>query len=321
MTVLTFKKGELPLYYGGKFLYRTDAENYTDYLSMKEANKIAFSKKYHQPEYISLLKNKLAFSFYCEDWGIPIPRLVSYNMSSTFFYNGKNIQIADKESLISFYRHVFKEEQIKSLFIKPIAEHGGTGCQLLTHKNMDAVVEQFGDKLITGGFIHQERVEQHPDINAIYSHSLNTMRFETFIDEKGKVHLLCCYIRFGSGGNFVDNNSSGGFYVGVDLYTGRLLGSGRQKMKSGKGGRLFFNHPDTHFPLKDFKIPYFEEAVNLVRQCVKIIPSRYIGWDVAITGHGPMLIEGNGHSAIKTADIASGGYLKNPIVQEMLKEA
>lgn len=91
----------------------------------------------------------------------------------------------------------------------------------------------FGDTLLTGAFVHQEGVDQHPEINKIYPHSVNTVGIESYIDNSGKTNILGTFIRFGTNGKVVDNVSSGGFYVPVDPETGRLKATGIQGMISG----------------------------------------------------------------------------------------
>jgi len=44
-----------------------------------------------------------------------------------------------------------------------------------------------------------------------------------------------------------------------------------------------------------------------------------IGWDIAISNHGPVLIEGNArYYDMQLSDIAYGGYRNNPVFQKAL---
>ena len=47
----------------------------------------------------------------------------------------------------------------------------------------------------------------------------------------------------------------------------------------------------------------FKEAVELVKEAAKVIPEvAYVGWDVAVTENGPLIIEGNhfpGHDILQ----------------------
>ena len=47
---------------------------------------------------------------------------------------------------------------------------------------------------------------------------------------------------------------------------------------------------------------------------------RIIGWDVAISITGPIIVEGNSDYAIRVNDQAYGGYLAHPVLKEILDE-
>ena len=47
----------------------------------------------------------------------------------------------------------------------------------------------------------------------------------------------------------------------------------------------------TGFKFKGFKFPYFKESVNLCIEAAHRCKNPFIGWDVAITENGPVLIE------------------------------
>jgi hypothetical protein len=54
-------------------------------------------------------------------------------------------------------------------------------------------------------------------------------------------------------------------------------------------------HPTTKWKLKGTKLPFIKESVELVKNMAKVVPElSYIGWDVAITPSGPVIVEGNG---------------------------
>jgi hypothetical protein len=44
----------------------------------------------------------------------------------------------------------------------------------------------------------------------------------------------------------------------------------------------------------DFKLPHWQEARKLAERAARLfLPLRTIGWDVALTEEGPLLLEGN----------------------------
>lgn len=312
-------KNELPQVYIGKRLYRKEVENYLDYLSSKEIDKITNSKILHKPIYSGILRNKLFFAYHLEHLDLPTPKLMGYNFGSFFVFNGIKTAVANTETARSFFKNYLEAHKLKGIFIKPLDDNGGKGCHLLTRGNLTEKLEEHGSTFLNGNFIYQKVVIQHDDINKIYSHSINTIRFTTFMDTIGKTHILSAMMRFGNNGSVVDNSSSGGFYVNIDLANGQLKGKGNQAMKH--GGNIFESHPETGFKLDGFKIPYYIEACALIGQVNQSIPERIVGWDIAIATDGPVLIEGNDNNSWFGVDIAHGGLLKNPLMSEILNEA
>lgn len=67
-------------------------------------------------------------------------------------------------------------------------------------------------------------------------------------------------------------------------------------------------------------MPYFKETCEEVVKAVKIIPNRFIGWDVAITPEEPTIVEGNSGPHIPSIDIEFGGLLNNPHIKKVLAD-
>ncbi len=155
----------------------------------------------------------------------------------------------------------------------------------------------------------QKKVEQHPDLNRIYPHSINTIRLVTILDRKrNEIIPFSAVLRVGANGNIVDNWAAGGLAIGVDIETGQLNEYGFYK--HGKGTKTL-RHPETDFLFKGFTIPYFQEAVS---QAVKLhrhlLPLYVIGWDIAVTPTGILFIEGNDNLEISINQETNGGLKK-----------
>jgi hypothetical protein len=260
----------------------------------------------------------LSFSLFANHHHLPVPKTISYNINRNFCFNSQVHYINTNTELISFFSKVFNETHETSLFIKPISGIGGKGCFLLNKEELEQQILKHGDELLLNNFIHQEKIKQHDGISKIYADSINTVRINTYLDQYGKCHIISALMRFGSGNMVTDNESSGGFFIGIDLESETLKGKGMQSME--KGGMVHDQHPDSKIILDGFKVPFFKESLQLVKQAALMIPTRIIGWDVAITPHGPIIIEGNSNTSLHMADVAFGGLCKLPIVQEILKE-
>ena len=315
---LWISKGNIPMHYFGRFLYRKRYTNPSDYMDMKQYRAIIFSKRNNEDEYVHLLSNKFLFSLLCEKHRLPTPTVLSYNMRGNFFYADTLSRISKIDELIQFFETVFNTTSQKRLFIKSFCGYGGTEVFLVHREKLYEQLKNFGDILLTSAFIHQESIEQHSDLNKIYPNSVNTIRIETYIDKSGKANILGTFIRFGANGRVVDNVSSGGFYVPVHPETGTLMATGIQSMIF--GGNEFKKHPDTNFQFEGFRIPFFDEAKNLCMKLTEYIPNRLAGWDIAITPSGPVVIEGNHTPGITVGEIGYGGYVKHPLFTEMISK-
>ncbi|MDT7829339.1 sugar-transfer associated ATP-grasp domain-containing protein [Pricia sp. S334] len=309
-------KKSFPIHYIIRFLYRNEYKNPYDYLDMKQYRSIILSKKNNQEEYVHLLSDKFLFSLLCEKYGLPSPKVVSYNMNGSFFYNGKVQSAGIVEELFECFKNVLQTSGVKRLFIKSFCGYGGTEVFLLEYSSLKEDLKKFGNIILTGAFVHQEGIVQHAEVNKIYPHSINTLRVETYIENSGKINILGMVMRFGAGGKFVDNLSSGGFSVPVEPLTGNLMPKGLQRIRF--GGNVYYRHPDTDFEFKGYKIPYFNEARQLCLQLAQHIPNRLVGWDIALTPNGPVVIEGNHTPGIMLGEIGYGGYVKHPLFNEMI---
>ncbi|MDX1365051.1 MAG: sugar-transfer associated ATP-grasp domain-containing protein, partial [Arenibacter latericius] len=109
-----------------------------------------------------------------------------------------------------------------------------------------------------------------------------------------------------------------GFFVGVNMDEGTLKKNGHYMPEY--GGKLINKHPDSGFKIEGFKIPYFKEACEEVLKGVKIIPDRFIGWDVAISTMGPVIVEANSGPHLPSADIGYGGLLQNRHIKKLIEE-
>jgi len=150
-------------------------------------------------------------------------------------------------------------------------------------------------------FLIEEPIIQHEKMNSINPGSVNTCRIVSCMNDKDEVTLLASFIRIGNGIAVVDNFNSGGMTAKVDINSGKIL-----EDAVNKEGTIFDKHPISGTKIKDFEIPFFDEAKKMVIEAAKLSKNvRYVGWDVAITENGPTLVEGNqypGHDIYQVAE-------------------
>lgn len=171
--------------------------------------------------------------------------------------------------------------------VKPYDGLGGKGIYKCYSKDVADRKALFDDCVANRMFL-EDLIIQHPEMNVLCPKSVNTMRIITFNDH-GKSEILWICLRVGNGHNDVDNFSAEGMAILVDMQTGKLIG----KSLNGKNEE-FTHHPVTGVKFEDFQIPCFEEAKELVlKASLESDKILVVGWDVAISENGPVVIEGN----------------------------
>lgn len=135
---------------------------------------------------------------------------------------------------------------------------------------------------------------QHPEMKKVSPHAVNTLRIVTVMTrdpahgiETDKVHFLYATLRMACGESVVDNLHSHGLAADVDLESGECVTDAVDY-----DGRVYPVHPDTGEPIRGFGVPCFREALALVQRAGSDIEG-YLGWDVAVTDQGPVIIEVN----------------------------
>ena len=192
-------------------------------------------------------------------------------------------QDAPKEQVLDFMkRH-------PQFIAKPLGGCCGRGIEKVNLENYDSPEAAY-DALMALNipFELEELIIQHPAVSAIYPEAINTVRTVT-INKDGEVHVICAYFRIGNNGKHVDNFNSGGMVAPVDEITGIVKDRAIDKQKN-----LYEVHPYTGTPIKGFQFPDWDKALAMVRKAATEVPQMgYIGWDVAFSVNGPLLIEGN----------------------------
>ena len=315
--MLLFVKKEVPMYYF-KHLYKKEITNVFDYLGTAEAARIQRDKGLHKYEHTSIMNNKLNFALYCQNFSLPTPTLLGHNLLKSYFLNGELRTIENKDQLVQYFENLLDASGEDDLFVKPLADYGGKGCLKLSKKKLSRQIDSNMESLLANGHIFSKVVQQHPEIDKIHSKSLNTLRIITYITDENTTEVVSTFMRFGIGESIVDNGSSGGLYVGIGTQKGQLKDYGYKTMTF--GGDKVTHHPNSNFRFGGFKIPYFKEACELAVSAVDYFPDRWIGWDIAITPDGPIIIEANDCPDLHMSDVASEGLLKNRHIKNLVEK-
>lgn len=183
------------------------------------------------------------------------------------------------------------------IIIKPEVSSGGKGILKAgisqgAHEIWNMILEAAKeDENLRCGVV-EECLLQHEEMKKLCPDSINTVRLVTLY-WCGKYKLLYAACRMGAGdGKPVDNVSQGGLAIGVDAESGVF-----NTVAADKDGEPVAVHPGSGIELKGFQIPYWKEILALVKNSsIKIFETAglgYVGWDVAVTPNGPVIVEGN----------------------------
>ncbi len=150
--------------------------------------------------------------------------------------------------------------------------------------------ELFKNLINDGYTLIEEPIEQHPDMLKLSIKSVPTLRVCTGIDLKGNVHILNMTLRI--------NNDR-------DVCSGRpwtLLSDDGVITKPMVSKSPLFEiikiNPVTNKKYIGFKVPMINEAKKMAKDVASSHKNLlYVGWDVAISKNGPVLIEANDYPA------------------------
>ncbi|TVP47777.1 MAG: hypothetical protein EA350_04400 [Gemmatimonadales bacterium] len=160
------------------------------------------------------------------------------------------------------------------------------------------------------GWIVQRFVEQHPEVMELSPGSVCTVRAVTCLDVEGRPTLQRTTFRVGRHGSETDNVSGGGVGLSVDPATG-ILGAGRHA--AAEGGARVTRHPDSGIPFEGRRLPMWPELRDLCLRVAQVFPeARWVGWDVALSRTGPVVIEGNAFWAGAYMQAHGAGLLDGP---------
>lgn len=188
------------------------------------------------------------------------------------------------------------------IVVKPTDGRSGVGVTILSLTEEDVadearfretLVDRFGTEV---DWIAQERLRNHDEISPIALDAVATTRLSTMINEQGAPEIVTNVLRFAQRpGSVVDNLKNGGLMAPADFDTGEL-GPGCV----GRGVGDFDRHPANDEPITGRKVPFWDEAKALALDAHGRGFPEYnlVGWDVAITNDGPVLIEGNGQPSM-----------------------
>jgi hypothetical protein len=134
--------------------------------------------------------------------------------------------------------------------------------------------------------IVQPFIENHPDIARVGNGALAALRIVTGINEKGEAEFVATLIGLPHG---ACETSVSAVLCSLDPRSGRIHHAALPD------GTPVARHPDTGAPIAGIALPFWRESVDLVLRVHARAFSHFafLGWDVALTLDGPVLLETN----------------------------
>lgn len=196
-------------------------------------------------------------------------------------------------------------QEYGGLFVKPDDLVQGIGCAKIQLSETGSILlddKPTSEEGLSILFAKTEKLQaerlviQHRDLAAFHPNSVNTLRIITMKDSSGNITVNRSLLRMGIGGRCVDNWCTGG--LAVKINRDGTLSEYAWFEKPTQGPQT--EHPDTGVTFKGYKLPYWDESVQLALHAHRaLVPNLFsVGWDVAITPTGPILIEANPNFSI-----------------------
>jgi len=307
------RERELPQHYFSLLLYRKGNDP-SHFIGRKRCWKIRRQYFYRGIEHsLSYLENKHLFWVHLKSTDIPIIDLAAHSTQNAIFDTRKAeiYKLCRPADITASLQAIGTAHGTDDLFAKPVFGLQGNACILFrqgvpVNQSMEAVYAL----LRRYPYIIQPRIDQVPALEAVNTSSVNTIRLNVFSEKGQPPRILTPFAKFGAGGAVVDNAGSGGLILPLNLQTGRASGPAFRFLK--QGGATYSRHPDTQYPFDDFEVPQFAEACSVALRASEFFPHRFIGWDVAITSNGPVIVEGNSGPNLDCIQTLEGGFRNHP---------
>lgn len=181
---------------------------------------------------------------------------------------------------------------VDRIVYKPVDGSGGIGIKVIDKSNYSDTKQLFDAITALPAGVLESWIQQHDIMSAAYPHAVNCIRVATLFRD-GKCSHLGAIFTLGYGNKQIANSIQGAIFALIDITTGTVISD-----FCNYSDEVYREHPDTGFVPKGFVVPYWKEIMELTAEAAALVPQvGYVGWDVAISKDGPVLIEGNSISA------------------------
>jgi hypothetical protein len=301
----------LPCDYYTYALWQPDRRaNIDNYLYTNEA--VRLFKVLNRPSHSDPVGDKLAFHELCKAHVLPTPAVLA-----AFAPTGKLLEFeagrAPQCDLFVKPRRGVSGEGAERFRWHGVAFENDSGCRL-TPEGLDGYLANRA-KRENRTLLVQPLLSSHPDLRVKSNGALATARLVTGRAPDGDVVAIFGFVYF----SLLDRrNTAQRWHVEglIDLASGRLMSTPPQDRPSIIDRRRVLGSDDAS------TLPDWDTALQYAKLAHHVCPNFvFIGWDVAFTDHGPMLIEGNANWSANTYQLLRGGPLGHTKFAAILAKA
>lgn len=234
-------------------------------------------------------KDQLLMQYYGQNWRDRLDftkNKYGFYQHLKSFYQRDMILISERKDFETFCDFCNNHD---SFIVKPLKCGGGKGIKIVHIQNHQQINQVFDELITNGSYVIEELIQQDERLSEFCSSSCNTVRVPSF-RHGDNVRMSWPNMRFGRNGSVVDNAASGGVFALVDINSGELLMDAQDE-----SGHVYEYHPDTNKKFKGYKIPEWNKLLEVVRQAHLSLSEEhvYVGFDVALSKNGWVIVEGN----------------------------
>ena len=160
----------------------------------------------------------------------------------------------------------------------------------------------------TDALVVQPKLVNHEDIvRFTRARGLSTIRVVT-VRSAGGIDIIGACMRIIVGDSEVDafrHGTAGNLVAAIDVASGMLATGRGSSSTAWPKMRDAAHHPISRIGIPGYKLPYWEEVIALTKKAHGSLDGlQTVGWDVAITDNGAMLVEANWRYDIDILQVA-----------------
>jgi len=225
------------------------------------------------------VQDKARFAAICASHALPYPATLAV------FRGGR--QVAPEPPFLAV---------ADELWVKSLDGKGGEGAASFRREGdhyRDAsgkmlTAAAFAEQLSATDCIVQPRLMNHQRIADITNGALASLRIITGVDATGRASVIAAMLYLPSGAR---QSSIAGIGCAIERTSGTLT----RALDFQDGAKEILHHPDTGSDIVGRALPHWPESLALACRAHEIGFDRFVflGWDIALTPDGPLLLEAN----------------------------